>query len=334
MLWIVAVMMIAAIPTVSAMDAPSMWMVQDGDDIDIMVNTNETSSGANAYIHFDPACVNITDVNFTDSPWPPYELPGWSNMGDYVTLVGINNSGVAPGEYRIARLTVECVGGDCTSDINITRAEPIGVVAYNTTYTCSMPVSDAVISIGDGTGVVTIPIVIDDAIDVGSCDVTLSFNPKIVMVAASTGGAMDCTYTNLENASDGWIRVAGHQGDNPGLSGQFTLTNVDFEPVAMGTCPLEITVTTFKDATPETVSMSYIVSNGVYVSSVNGDANNDGVVDTVDCMYIAKYVIGITGFETINEDAADVDGDGEITIADAMYLAKHIIGIAGFEELR
>ncbi len=51
-------------------------------------------------------------------------------------------------------------------------------------------------------------------------------------------------------------------------------------------------------------------------------------------MYLAKHVLGITGFEVIIVEAADVNDDKVIDIADAMYLAKHVLGIMGFEELK
>jgi hypothetical protein len=45
-------------------------------------------------------------------------------------------------------------------------------------------------------------------------------------------------------------------------------------------------------------------------------------------------VIGIPGFESIDEDAADVNGDGIVDLADAMYIAMHVLGTQGFAELR
>lgn len=330
------ILLIAAMSMATAEDAPSMWMVQDGDNIDLMVNTSEESSGANAWIHFDPACVNITGANFMGSPWQPLEGTGWSHQGDHMIMALTNFDGVVAGEYKIATMQVECVGSDCTSDIEITKAEPVGVVVHNTTYTCSDPdPADATINIGDGTGAVTIPITITDAENVGAVDVTLSYDPAVTKVTGVSDGDMDCTYTNLEHVSEGWIRIGAIQGDNPGLSGQFTLLNIDFESMSSdGTCPLELSVTTFKDATPDCNPLSYITSNGTYISSKNGDVNADDVVDIADAAYIAKHVIGIAGYETIDESAADVNGDGVIGMSDSMYLTKHVIGISGFEELK
>lgn len=330
------ILLIATISAAAAEDAPSMWMVQDGNTIDLMVNTSDNSSGANAWIHFDSACVNITDINFIGSPWQPMTRTGWSHQGDHGILALTNFDGVVAGEYKIAELTIDCVGGDCTSEITITKAEPVGVAVYNTTYICSDPVTnESVISIGDGTGAITIPILIDDAVNVGAVDVTLSYNPAVVMVTGVSSGDMDCTFTNLEHTSEGWIRVGAIQGENLGLSGQFTLLNVDFVPVGSNAqCALELSVTTHDDATPGCVAMSYSVSNGIYTSSIHGDANDDGVVDIADAAYIAKHVIGIAGYELIDVNAADVNGDGTVDMSDSMYLTKHVIGIAGYENLR
>ena len=65
----------------------------------------------------------------------------------------------------------------------------------------------------------------------------------------------------------------------------------------------------------------------------NGDANGDGEVMLFDAMYLAKSVLGITGYEAI-PITSDVCGDGEVTLFDAMYLAKHVLEITGFEDLK
>jgi hypothetical protein len=249
-------------------------------------------------------------------------------------LVLINDAGVAPGEYKIAELAVDCVGGDGTSAIGITAAEPIGVIPYNTTFTCSTP-TEATISIGDGIGMTTLPIMIADAVNVGAVDITMKYDPMVVQVTGVSNGDMDCTFTNLEHIGEGWIRIGAIQGENPGCSGQFTLLNIDFEPVGSNAqCAIELSVTTFKDATPECNPMSYSTSNGTYISSKNGDANGDDVVDIADAAYIAKHIIGIMGYESINSDTADVNGDGVVDMSDSMYLTKHVIGIFGYENLR
>ena len=80
---IILVLLLLSIMTVAtAEDAPSMWMEQDGTDINLMVNTSAEASGVYAYVHFDPGMINITDVDFSGSPWQPLAGDGWSNQGD------------------------------------------------------------------------------------------------------------------------------------------------------------------------------------------------------------------------------------------------------------
>jgi len=103
----------------------------------------------------------------------------------------------------------------------------------------------------------------------------------------------------------------------------------------MGSSPvLDLEVTTLKDATPACNPIPHTIEDGSFTVLLKGDANGDGRVDMADCMYLAKNILGISGFEEIIEAAVDVNGDGEIDLADCMYLAKHILGIVGFEELK
>lgn len=333
------VLLVASIATATAEDAPSMWMEQNGDTIDLMVNISESSSGANAWVYFDPTAMDITNVDLSSSPWTPMTQPGWSHQGDHIVIALTNFDGVAAGEYKIATMDATCKAtGEST--VTITNAEPIGVTVYPLTYMCSDPTpdADAVIAIGDATGTTSIPITITNAVDVGACDITLTYDPTVVKVTGVTDGDMDCTFTNLEHTGDGWIRLGTVQGSSDGISGSLSVLHVDLEPVSEGaTCPLTLSVTTYKDATPAGTAMTYTISSGTYTSPapvINGDANDDGTVDMVDASYIANHVIGIAGYEQIDEDVANVNGDSVLDMADSMYLTKHILAIAGFETLQ
>ena len=326
------VILLLAIIPISMAEPASMWMEQNGNTINLMVNTSENSFGANAWIHFDSESVDITAIDFSGSPWQPLEGTGWSHQGDHVIITLTNFDGVAPGEYKIATMVVT---GNGDSEITITKAEPVGVITQNITFTTqeTNKAEGAEVIIGNGTGTTTIPIIVTNGDNVGAVDVTLSYDPSVVTINSVSDGDMDCTYTNLEHINEGWIRIGAVQGNNPGLD-NFTLVNVNFEPASSDSqCNLELSVTTLKDSTPECIALNYTIRNGVYYSPKSGDANDDNVVDMADAAYIAKHVIGITGYETINEEYADVNGDGIIDMSDSMYLSKHIIGIAGYEIL-
>jgi hypothetical protein len=73
------------------------------------------------------------------------------------------------------------------------------------------------------------------------------------------------------------------------------------------------------DDEEEEVSSKAVTSvDPVNVTSIKGDVNCDGVVDSTDALFIQRYLAGkldSTNFSFLN---ADVDGSGEIDIADAL----------------
>jgi len=207
-------------------------------------------------------------------------------------------------------------------------------------FTTRSEVMEATISIGNAstnTGYTTVvPIRIDNATNLGSVDINLTYNSSVVIAVNVTGGDFDVTIPNLEHNVSGLVRIGAFQTENPGLNGSVNLAWVKLKAVGNTgeNSPLNISVNTLRDATPQCNLIPYQVSNGTFTILLNGDVNGDGVVDIADAMYLAKHVLGITGFELIIEEAADVNGDDEIDLADAMYLAKYVLGIEGFEELK
>ena len=52
-----------------------------------------------------------------------------------------------------------------------------------------------------------------------------------------------------------------------------------------------------------------------------------------DAMHLAKYVVGLSGYETIHA-YGDIDGSGgKPTLNDAMHLAKYVVGLSGYETI-
>ena len=78
------------------------------------------------------------------------------------------------------------------------------------------------------------------------------------------------------------------------------------------------------------------VNNSVGIPLIiilNGDVSNNGEVGLYDTLYIRKYVIGKSGFETMNEMVGEVSGNEVLTLYDSMYLSKHVLAETGFEIL-
>ncbi|MEA2032120.1 MAG: dockerin type I domain-containing protein [Euryarchaeota archaeon] len=219
--------------------------------------------------------------------------------------------------------TVNVTGTNTTTNLSV----------VNNTETITVLMN--VISIGTVVGNKTVSISIDNASNIGSADINVTYNSSVCVITEATNGSFDITSANLEQNETGWVRISAFQAENPGLTGSIILANITFQSNGTsGTSTLNLTVNKLTGATPECNDISYIVVNGTYLTFLNGDVNDDGEVTLSDAMYLAKHVIGITGFEDIVEAAADVNGNGEIEISDAMYLAKHVLGIPGFEELK
>jgi len=99
---------------------------------------------------------------------------------------------------------------------------------------------------------VTESIIIENAVNVGACDINITYNAS-VNVTNVTDGNFDVTMANENNTSLGWVRIGAFQTDNPGLNGDIILADVTFNKTAdvSDICSLiEITVNTLKDATP------------------------------------------------------------------------------------
>ena len=320
---------------VAAMDAPAMWLEQNEEGMALMVNTSEESYGANAWVHYDSTCVNVTNVTMT-GPYEPLEGYGWSQHLNCIVIALTKFDGVAIGEYQVAQIDTECVADACVSDIGITKAEPFGVVVHNGTFVCDAAKDTNVtttISIGQCRGVASLPVVVENVTSLGACDITLSWNPLVTKVVDISGRNMDSMLANAEHVNEGWIRLGAIQTENVGLSGDVVVARVFFEPVGNGETMLVLSNTMLIEESPNCTEIVHMVSHGMYYSPKKGDVNDDGLVGFPDVVYISKYVLGFAGHETIDEELADVSGDGVVTMADAMYLARHLLGAEGFEIL-
>lgn len=130
---------------VSGENAPSLYIIPvdstiscgGNETIEIRMNTTDTSFGAQAYAVYNSSCVNITNVDYTGSPWQPgFGLPGWKDLGDMTTMATLNFApGVVAGDHLFATITVEAVGCNCSSDIAFTTVRPDGTIVYNGTAT-------------------------------------------------------------------------------------------------------------------------------------------------------------------------------------------------------
>ena len=123
---VLAVSSVAAIPIPPGKDAV-VWFEPDpssgayGNNIDVYlwVNTSVYLVSWADWIYFDSSCVNITDADFTGTPFS--EGAGWYHWGDYIRIAGSDSDFCEEqtGELFLATLTLQCVkpSGACTSQL-------------------------------------------------------------------------------------------------------------------------------------------------------------------------------------------------------------------------
>ena len=80
----------------------------------------------------------------------------------------------------------------------------------------------------------------------------------------------------------------------------------------------------------------YILGKTIEVEAIQitvGDANGDGVVDTLDRMVLSRYLANWDEYDVINMAAADVNGDGVVDTLDRMVLNRYLANWDGYEDL-
>lgn len=72
-----------------------------------------------------------------------------------------------------------------------------------------------------------------------------------------------------------------------------------------------------------------VYAEAMQTLSLDADVSKDGYVGVYDCVCIARYALGVPGYDetTLNIDAADINGDGVVDLRDARCLARLLIGL-------
>lgn len=152
----------------------------------------------------------------------------------------------------------------------------------------------------------------------------ISAGEKITLTYKLTGGSGTLNKSETAENYVAWKKLDGT------VAAQKTLTSVsgtaEFTPEEDGEY---ICVVVLTDGYSQRVTWT---SDSIYVGNVRlpGDANNDGLVNALDAMTIAKYSAGWENV-TIDLSNADVTADGDVNALDAMNIAKYSAGWEGVE---
>jgi len=292
------------------------------------------------------------DPNDTRTSDTGYRL-SWMNASDTDKVVKLYNGStlvaeahMAPGADGVLKGVVKGTSVKLTATVE--DADPIEYPDYN---------AGDFNWVGDATAprisVETVTAAAGQTVEV---DVSLANNPGIV--AATLQVKYDTEVLTLTEVKDlGNLGTAMHKQElespytlswaNGTVEENFTyngaVATLVFEvaaDAAFGDYSIEITYDYDNDdiinADLETVN--FLITNGfvtvgeAVVDIVVGDVNDDGKINSLDELALAKRVAGLDG-ATVNEAAADVNADGKINSLDELVLAKHVAGLDGYETL-
>ena len=126
------------------------------------------------------------------------------------------------------------------------------------------------------------PIVIEDAVNIGAVDITLTYNGSLFVITDVADGDFDVT---LERNHTGTVHIAAFQTDNPGLNGRVTLCSITLDGDLDDLSSLSMAVNTLSDATPRcnpiesTVDGFTIKASPVSTSTSTGSGHGGGDID-------------------------------------------------------
>jgi len=122
------------------------------------------------------------------------------------------------------------------------------------------------------------PLIIEDAANVGTVDVTLLYDASVMNVTGVADGDFDVIIKNLERVREGFVRIGAVQTNNFGLNGQINLASITLDCDSADFGSLTMTVNTLMDATPQCNPISYTIDGcTIRVSSSTFPADSGDV---------------------------------------------------------
>jgi PKD repeat protein len=175
---------------------------------------------------------------------------------------------------------------------------------------------------------------VDD--DVGSCEVTLSWDPTVANVVNVDDSDFEVIYWYADEAA-GTITVIA-SNNNIALTGNFNIGKIHFEQVGTNgdSCDLTIEDSEMLTDDPQPSSIAHGADNGRLrlLTDVidSGDMNGDGNVNSGDVRYLALYLAGDPDYNPLHDDG-DVNSDGNVNSGDVRYLALYLAGDPDYSPL-
>jgi hypothetical protein len=266
---------------------------EDGSDWGLLSVNNVSNLGScDVTLSWDSDVVFVTDVSDSDFDFMEYYV---DDIAGILNVVAFSYDAMN-GDFTIAKVTFEPVSNDGECNLEITEsklmlftAEPfpteIDHVSVDGTAKVYPVGSTGEINMED----VNVPldgsnfgfIMVNDVSNLGSCDVTLSWDPDVVNVTDVSDSDFDSIYYYVDNNSGVLNLVAFSYG---AMNGDFTIAKVTFEPASgvsiNDECNLRITDSTLFTAEPIPGNIFHIRTDGkvkIYPPGITSEVSMDDV---------------------------------------------------------
>ena len=188
-----------------------------------------------------------------------------------------------------------------------------------------------------------VDVVVDNAVDLGAFEFTLSFDPAVVSLQSAaldgwlsstgrTATALDLVQHAPGTYEFGGFTYAATRILGPGGTG--TLAHLTFQAVAAGSSNLTFTAAqltgTEWEPDPLTVVAPAMNSGSVTVTApggILGDANADGLVNSTDALIILSADAGFNVSMFCPMNCGDVNVDGYVDSTDALIVLSYDAGM-------
>jgi hypothetical protein len=177
--------------------------------------------------------------------------------------------------------------------------------------------------------------------DVGSCEVTLSWDPTVASIVELDHSDFESLYYYI-NEADGTINIVA-SNTNVALSGDFDIARIKFQAVGAldDHCTATIQSSLILTDDPVPAEVAHDTMNGlIYIGNCDdpdppvddGDMNGDGKVNSADVRYLALYLAGDPLYSVLHSDG-NVNSDSSVNSGDVRYLALYLAGDPAYDPL-
>lgn len=273
------------------------------------------TEGANAYSNYVSNKVQSKAINFI--------IPVFNNMPEYTSLPGSQNTDASLSSIKIDGTTISNFDPDVIeytlSSVPSTKSS-ISITATTTKSTSKVT----------GTGTKTLKAGLNTFTLTVTAEAGNTETYTIKVNKLTTENESELTADTIVISAGGKLNNSYLSGYTPGITAA-TLKN-SFKQISS---IVNTTITTSagktksdseKIKTGDTVKVVNADSSRTYTLVVKGDNNGDGVINTVDLVYIRKVIVNSNALNALYKEASDINRDGKINTVDLVYIRKHIAG--------